>query len=1291
MLPIKGVFKDYNENKHPQDFAWDVRNGVVYKGLYINEEGTELHSQEISDNNLTPLCILPVKDGNKVIFCIRPDGDDEIGILHKDGTYESRLVADLGFDIDYPIDAEAQYNYKNELITAFTDGLNTPKVINLDDIQLPFDIKTIEMFSTFEEPKIDTEILEGAGSLKSDVYYIFVRYKGQDESVLTPSILTNPIFIVTSRETEAFNSFTGSKSGDPTTKGIKISISNVDTTYDKIQIISVVKSEGVLNPVLVSEIDITGPTAEYVYTGNELFTDITLSEVTELPIYYKTIKHLTQIDGTLYGASVTEEEPVNLQALANQIELKWISTPKNIFEMAESDKTHPNNNKERTYGHGEVYGFYIKFNIEGKWTEAFHIPGRTVQPLPTSLGVLPLPNLVGQENDLNQDIKDNNSTTFVDYDLQINPNSRYFQIRDTSRNFQSDGDSVIGDFGYWENDSEVYPDTPEFVGLVGQKVRHHKFPSSYAMTAFYKSRGGVIGDNFLKTFKDTLGVFISNMPTLPSNVSGYELLYAERNSSNSITVGNGIAYSSAVKGPRAPSEWTSDVRSSCGNIAVNISSGGTPQLLVPQRDNLRIYASDILKYKPVLPTYLESVGYINVSNTPLVGVNSLSRAQGTSEEDTIGFTAEGAAPLGDGKLANISVSFGSPNSTIRPITDTRYMPQNTLVSGYDNRGSEEVINAKISGFLEGTGISTMSLYVEGYDGVDVLTFGSLNGYTIALQRLCTYRTNIYTSVFSQKLVSTGEYRLIGEYEPLYGGDFFIGLDSVVNHTKLNLIRQGTRTTDIRVRVLVTYITESVINLGMRYEDLVQEGSKFYPKQNIEYTPPVNTGDPDVPYPLPGLTNNTWFMLYKEDVIYNFFSYNNDFNSINNIRLSIIYDSRRTFIGEDLYKIVRSNVYSKEERNPSWKRWSANDYYIIPRNKGEITNIQGIGNNLYINTKATLFITQGNDVLSTNETEVTVGAGDIFSRPLRELILDDQGYTGCQHKYSCLLFVNGYFFIDAEKGRVFMADGQTVRDIGTGMVDYFRNNLSNEIDNPFKGFGYTVGWDDKYGRIVLSKISGDSFTWSYTVNMKSWTSWHDYRPNYLYNDRDDIYAVKNKEIFVHNRENYGQYYRDEVKPFHIVGIINEGSNIDKLLSNLNWNTQVNLTDGELLRDKTFDELLIWNRYQSTGIRPLPVYSSIRGLIENQEVAVIRRAKSIWNYNKIRDLVEDNRLPFIDGVNSIESNINRDKPFELRRRLIDTFFVYKLLFNNQKITNLNQVELSPKIEVIDIGWKIKPVTR
>jgi len=173
----------------------------------------------------------------------------------------------------------------------------------------------------------------------------------------------------------------------------------------------------------------------------------------------------------------------------------------------------------KSYRRGEVYAFYVSLVLnDGTETYAYHIPGREMdrlQVIDLSTDEIINLNETGQTTYSNPEFLTINgtdglggseATSIANPDLQERlGNYIYSKIVDTSEGVvpdRSSAGSALQNMGYWENENEFYPVTPDFTTFTvdssgnaedtgaplyknintGENgtanVRHHKFPSN---------------------------------------------------------------------------------------------------------------------------------------------------------------------------------------------------------------------------------------------------------------------------------------------------------------------------------------------------------------------------------------------------------------------------------------------------------------------------------------------------------------------------------------------------------------------------------------------------------------------------------------------------------------------------------------------------------------------------------------------------------------------------------------------------------------------------------------------
>lgn len=1270
MLPLKGLYRDTILRKNPEGFTPDARNVVIDKmsGVYTSEPGNEIFSEFAVTNNLQINGIKTILYGKKIIMSINLDTNlSEIGIL--DGTtYTPKIQEDLGFDINFPFhpnNLQTEFNFKGELILAFSDNLNTPKIVNLDNPPSPFDISKIQLFPSFKTPNVESDVLENSGSLLSGVYYPAFKYKNNDGTTTSYTVVENPIYIVPS-DTTSFRDYEGSAAAVSTTKAIRFTLTNVDTSYDRIVLAIIYKQDGVFITKEIKDTNV-GATVIITYTGTESTTDISVAEIIVPPAFYNRIKHLTQVQGTLYGADVSEDLPVNLQKYATLINLKFKSTllPNVIIDVNQSYKVNEQNNKQKGYMHEEVYAFYLIGKLKrGGWTRAFHIPNRAPTTIQGTIS--------GQEDDLNSTLEFQDNSLLSD--IAVDSTSKYYQTRDTTRDIDGSG---VGTFGLWLNEDELYPTTDDYnatdVGgedLRGQKVRHFRFPSIKKLKSSLYSANGEYGRRSL----DVLGLVIDNFPTIPTEISdiieGFQICYAKRSISNSTVAAQDLVIVGATRqGDVSGTQHTKTSYSSGGNWKnVKLNSGGsqveTDDAIVPNPFYLRFHAFDLLYNKPAIrPSYLSNQLSLHRTN---IGVGHTWAGGPDVWGFDIDFTATDAT--------SAALLFGDEQVLV--IKDFQYVPSNVQSGKIFNYRNEECAWAELTN-------GNNRLNLSGINGmkIDIDADSTLNNVETYLTNIMLYKKNLYDSFYGQDLALTGLYFTLDSIPSIiYGGDTFISMYSFVTFAQRITRDITTNQQEFKgVKTVYTFICESPNNIGFRYEVPGDESTKYYPKQQF-------TG------------NTTWLYNMLTTTNPNKIAYNKDYSSVNDLNPFVTFNPFEEFVSDHFNRIIRSVITTTTEKSLSWQTFLANDFFDIRKDMGKITNIQGIGDNLLINLETTILKTRGNETLKTGEIEAFVGSGNIFDRQPIELQTDDKGIGGCQSKFSCLLTPAGYFFVDIEKSKPYLVSDKLV-EITEGLFNEFLDTLNTIGDNPFIEEGLTVAWDDVYERIILSQIDSVPMTYSYSPKRGTWTQESDCRPKFLFNDRKFLFSLKGQVIYKHNAENKSIFY-GVTYPSYVVNVfrllpqqknpyerrdIQETSD-ECVFKGLQWKTEVIGEDGQKLQNITLSKVFIWNSYQATNEIEIVPFDLSGSLEDNFDNSNTRRIKDKWIFNKFRDLVVDRTLPFVNKSSPIGGNINVNKSFELRKRFTDDFLAVKFLFSNELIDTFQ-----PEFHLVDIDITLEPTTR
>lgn len=434
---------------------------------------------------------------------------------------------------------------------------------------------------------------------------------------------------------------------------------------------------------------------------------------------------------------------------------------------------------------------------------------------------------------------------------------------------------------------------------------------------------------------------------------------------------------------------------------------------------------------------------------------------------------------------------------------------------------------------------------------------------------------------------------------------------------------------------------------------------------------------------------------------------------------------------DLCNTVHTNriIYSDTSTTETpltdnWLIFKANNFYNFPLTLGKLVSADGIENDkVLVRLENGSQIFSAYNVLQVTEENIQVGTGGIFQSRPRDLAITDLGYAGSQH-IDILHTEFGHIWADALRGQVFNlgVGGGGVDEISKdGMKNWFRENLPFQIkkdfpsivniDNNLSGIGLHYCFDKRFSRFLITKLDykvvdknvqyniatqtfyiivdsintpvrlndtryfcNKSWTISYNVVEKSWTSFHSYLPN-LYVEHIDTFDSGTFKPFMLNRElnkiqklythNFGnksyQVFYDNLEPFIIEFQAKQSLN-NNTLNSIEYYLDViryhNDFDTFYNRTKTFNKAIIYNERQTSGLLHMKVSNpedlteiyKYPNRVHNGYEILTSNSENIWRFNDFWDVGSSqlNNLPLLNlHCNNVDKTLNNialnyDKP-------------------------------------------------
>lgn len=324
-----------------------------------------------------------------------------------------------------------------------------------------------------------------------------------------------------------------------------------------------------------------------------------------------------------------------------------------------------------------------------------------------------------------------------------------------------------------------------------------------------------------------------------------------------------------------------------------------------------------------------------------------------------------------------------------------------------------------------------------------------------------------------------------------------------------------------------------------------------------------------------------------------------------------------------------------------------------------------------------------DTLASNQdNELSVSGENLYLLPsfnsnISSRAVDNWDYVGIENnkqKFVRTTYSNGEFiggnFTSPETG------GLTV-PVGIQVLD-----KSEEIE-----------FEDNELLTTVEKAD-NSWTLSYSLKAKTWTSWHSYTPDFYYSLSDIFYSWKEGKkiggknaIWRHNvKGKFGNIY-NELVPFSVEYTSLAKGAQTKIWEDIQLHTEARKYDAEYddyyeVKDKTFNKGIFYNQRQCSG----EVTLTPKGDLDDQDymlnqvtnnaglTAILDNNEGVWSLNDIRDIRVDYEKPIFDSnILSRQDNyytdkilnssaLDENKNWQELESLRGKYLVVRLIFDN-----------------------------
>ena len=226
----------------------------------------------------------------------------------------------------------------------------------------------------------------------------------------------------------------------------------------------------------------------------------------------------------------------------------------------------------------------------------------------------------------------------------------------------------------------------------------------------------------------------------------------------------------------------------------------------------------------------------------------------------------------------------------------------------------------------------------------------------------------------------------------------------------------------------------------------------------------------------------------------------------------------------------SHVLSDETFNNSIFKFSAEDYYNVPTDRGIIVNLFSIGNNIFVHTKLGFYKFDANQTIMASNEDITLQESEPFEIGISQIFDSEFGYGGINNKEAGCITFDSYFFYDQFSNHIFAYSGN-------GQVQLIDGSI-NKLLTIYKPIFCRTLHDDANHRILFEFITSkyDSFTLSFNYKAKSFVSFHDITLENAFASRNSAYSYKSSicKLFDTTNDITTQIYDKDLNLLNIFG-------------------------------------------------------------------------------------------------------------------------------------------------------------
>lgn len=1316
---------------------------------YINEDGfiEKLNINQYLNDNVFPNISTDISNSRKldiigtiptnigvVLFCVSKTIEQEIYqhdlyfiiyiTINSNIPSIEKIIYDiqsddinntLNFSIDRPIHGDYIYNYKNDLIITFTEGIeeeaNETRLINLNNdigyheesekLYKIDDVSILKLIPDVEYPTLNIEVQEG-GNLRTGAYQIAIAYKLFDDTYTNYSILSVPVIvsgkygedyapnseinrqiIVTfNKPNVSFNSYKLAIVHIIDTSQLVYETEDIDLIDDNNYTISRLDnySSIILDDVFIKNIAYIKEQTLINYnnrlirgnvqTLNYHDLDSTLSDFTKNNINIS-VKPLSAeqviTDNNRYfkygeeyviyaGYFDTKGDLINIYHIPNG-DLDYFKLD-NVLNL-NHNRTYPSNQYIHSISNQRVISGIIPINVMEK---PYLVYSAIVNYNNQNIGV-PIIRISGDKNDFSIN---NRHHIILTSNIRLNNNTRAYLYAKFSNQDEFEVKSEITGNLYPFNDSE-YLYSFDLSYTVNDSINDILYyiiidsmcdANTQPLVCSYTCTSNMSFTGYIES-PCTILATINNPSILPKTIKSIAYFYIEHNTYNSRILSQALCI---------PDTET-----------VNFASNQSYKGQFNGKHALRFYPFEYL-YNKISKLKVKVNWKYNLGE--LDGITENGDDQ--SKAKIIFIKSPFSGNL-DGTYAVFSTGSANDSEEDNGNTLTKYVHTHGVkildcdITNLESINDENLTDSVLLEYISSDNTSQQNIAGDSYYRTKDLTINdypkneeSTFPYNPCIADLLNPSENLYPNLDNQKLQIASSIKSINDTSDTeLIGDTYLSYLTLRITTPAPSFRYGDAehheldSNSTVFRWVLTFPIESKYNITARYSDNIVDKPYFLHGASLQkYVELIGTS-----YKVDNYINTDvgkgYNPIYNENGIENFIYY-------------------KTIPGTNNHphRIIRSLFQNAESTSINWRIFKTDDYKDMPFNRGQIISLKTDNKNLYIQQQYGLHLLQERDQLNSDDANQSyLGTSDLFNMEPKEIMYSPSGYIGCESYFDTHINTVGYVVIDSVHKKIFMLNGTKLNEISNLKTrEYFKRFIEDDLKNPYIKRGRIINYNEDKNILYITQLSDTSKTMSFSPINNAWLSFHTYIPDFGFVNRNGLYWGKNGVLYQPQSYIKGKYFDNTFNDSIIQFILNENTIYNKLLKTIVWKDQVSHRDNDYIQyffKETINNLMVHNFDQCSGKLDVAFNDNPKKWWDGDTGV---NKINLWRFNKLFDLVKNPDDSIV--TNNIIPNTNNlkiDYKWYSINRFICQFIYLTLWYNNEDNKSWELIDVNPEWQI------------